>query len=157
MERARWKAVAASRNNSAGGAAGWTALRAPESREKCEMLYVCHVCHPVNLTGRYNAETYVQQIAHSLGAEVFNRLKNTRIRARASESVCISAQPCACNAAPCILCLWRCPGLVGYHKEGKGRCRHTDATVKPRSLAPVISTAHRCGSPGHTDQGARAE
>ena len=37
MERARWKAVAASRNNSAGGAAGWTALRAPESRERCEM------------------------------------------------------------------------------------------------------------------------
>ena len=70
MERARWKVVAASRNNSAGGAAGWTALRAPESRERCEMLCVCYICHPVNLTGRNNAETHVQQIAHSLGAEV---------------------------------------------------------------------------------------
>ena len=87
MERARWRVAAAPRNNSAGGAAGWTAMRAPERRERCEMLYVCHVCHPVNLTGRNNEVTHDQQIAHSLGAEVFNRYKITRIRARASEIV----------------------------------------------------------------------
>ena len=51
MERARWKVDAASRNNSAGGAAGWKALRAPESRERCEMLCVCYICHPVGKVG----------------------------------------------------------------------------------------------------------
>ncbi len=59
MERARCEAAAAPRNDSAGGAAGWTALRAPESREKCEMLYAyaCHVCGPVNLTGETRTGT----------------------------------------------------------------------------------------------------
>ena len=63
MERARCEAAAAPRNVSAGGAAGWTALRAPESRERCEMLYAyaCHVCGPVNLTG----ETRTTHANHS--------------------------------------------------------------------------------------------
>jgi len=78
MERARCKAAAAPRNNSAGGAAGWTALRAPESREECEMMhaYACHVCGPVNLTGETRTGINAS-IAHSPGAGVINRANIT--------------------------------------------------------------------------------
>ena len=88
MERARCKAAAAPRNNSAGGAAGWTALRAPESREECEMLYAyaCHVCGPVNLTGETRTETCNNSHTPSEPRSIFMQ-KNIRNIARASEIV----------------------------------------------------------------------
>ena len=103
MERARCEAAAAPRNDSAGGAAGWTALRAPESREKCEMLYAyaCHVCGPVNLTGETRTGTCNKSHTPSEPRSFFLR-KIIRNIARASEIVCIPAQPCACNVVPCI-------------------------------------------------------
>ena len=106
MERARWKVATASRNNSAGGAAGWTALRAPESRERCEMLYAyfCHDYHPVNPTGEAVHKTSNKSHTPS-EPRLFFLQKIIRHRARANENVCIPAQPCACNV--CIPCLLR--------------------------------------------------
>ena len=102
MERARCKVAAAPRNNSAGGAAGWTALRAPESREECEMMhaYACHVCGPVNLTGETRTGINAS-IAHSPGARLSPRLADRRPGYRSGGSARPAPMHMAVGAIPC--------------------------------------------------------